>query len=128
MLTTVTLALLVLQGPATSVALPDTPQGKHVAAWIAAFNSGDEKTFVAAHHDHMVPEAVAKHPDEDRAKMFQRLKGDFGTFVVRKVVKAAADQIVILMDTQDGNEGTFTFDFEAAAPYRISGIGIDVRG
>ena len=38
-----------------AVAVPDTPQGKHVAAYIAAFNSGDIKKYLAFYEEHMPP-------------------------------------------------------------------------
>lgn len=121
------LTIFVGQAKATGVVLPDTPQGKQVEAWLKAFNSGDEKTFMKAQDDVMVPAVLAKRTPDERAKMFQRLKGDFGTMKVQKVTKATAQQIKILVPTLEGGQGTFTFDFEEKAPFRITGLGIDVE-
>lgn len=107
--------------------LPDTPQGKAVQTWVKAFNSGDEKTFLKAQEDLMSPTVLGKRSPEERAKLFQRMKGDFGTMKIEKVLKATAQQIKIQVPTQDGATGTFTFDFEEKAPFKIVGIGIDVQ-
>jgi hypothetical protein len=120
-------SLLILQTPAKAPALPDTPQGRHVEAWIKAFNSGDEKVFLAANDKLMTPELLAKRPAEERAQLFQRMKGDFGTLTIARLDKTTAAQIVFLSKLKDGAEGTLTFDFEEKAPFRISRLAIDVE-
>jgi hypothetical protein len=116
------------QPAAKTVTLPDTPQGKHVEAYIKAFNSGDEKTFLEAHEQHLAKSVLDKRAATDRAQMFKRMRGDFGTLKIQRVVTATASQIQIIVPTKEGEEATMTFDFEAAPPYRISGLGIDVKG
>ena len=121
-------SLLLTQGAAKSVALPDTPQGKHIQRYVDAFNSGDEKKFLAWFEGHVSSAVLAKRSTEERAKMFQRMRGDFGKLVVTKVVKSTATQIQVVFPTADGQaEGTFTFDFEAEAPYKVSGISVEVQ-
>ena len=105
--------------------LPDTPQGRHVKAYIEAFNSGDEKTFLAAQETLMSSDTLARRPATDRAKMFNRMKGDFGTLTVKRVA-ATPGQIRLVAPDKDGNEAIFSFDFEAKPPYKIKGIGVDI--
>lgn len=105
--------------------LPNTAQGKQVKAFIDAFNSGDEKTFLKAQEDLMTPEVLAKRPAAERAKMFNRMKGDFGTLTVKRVA-ATPEKIRVVMPDQDGNEAIFSFDFDTKAPYKIKGLGIDL--
>lgn len=112
---------------AKAAALPDTPQGRHVQAWVKAFNTGDEKAFLAIQEQHVAKTVLARRPDAERAKMFQRMRGDFPTLRVTKVVRASETQIQFQAPANDGGLGTFTFDFEDKAPYLISSIGIDVR-
>lgn len=109
--------------PAT---LPDTPQGRRVKAYIDVFNAGDEQKFLKAQEELMASETLAKRPAADRAKMHNRLKGDFGTFKVKRAV-ATAEQIRVVIPDKDGNEAIFSFDFEAKAPYKIKSIGIRHR-
>jgi len=107
--------------------LPDTPQGRHVDAYIKAFNSGDEKVFLAANEKLMTPELLARRPAEERAKLFQRMREDFGTLKIARLDKTTAAQISFLAMLKDGAEGTFTFDFEEKVPYKISRLAIDVE-
>lgn len=106
-------------------ALPDTPQAKHVKTYIEAFNSGDEAVFLEMQEKIMSPEALAKRPAADRARMFARLQGDFGTLRIARAT-ATGEQIRAVIPTEDGNEAIFSFDFEPKAPYRIKGIGVDI--
>jgi hypothetical protein len=122
-----TLAAIALQDAKTT-SLPDTPQGRHVQAFIKAFNSGDEKTFLAAQEKIMTKGILQKRSAEERANLFRRMKGDFGTFAIERVAKATATQIEVIIPAKDGGIGTFTFDFEEKPPYLISQLGIDVTG
>jgi hypothetical protein len=127
MLPTLAIAsLLFLQTAPKAPALPDTPQGRHVEAWIKAFNSGDEKVFLAANDTLMTPELLAKRPTAERAQLFQRMTGDFGTLTIARL-DTTTPQIVFLSQLKDGAEGTFTFDFEEKAPFRISRLAIVVE-
>jgi hypothetical protein len=109
-----------------AVALPDTPQGKRVDTYIKAFNTGDQKRFLTVQDELLVPDVLKKRTLEERTQLYERMKGDFGSLVPTKVAKATAEQIQILVPTKEGDVATFTFDFEPKAPYRISGIRIDV--
>ena len=108
--------------PAT---LPDTPQAKHVKAYIDAFNAGDEGKFLKAQEELMSAEALARRPAADRARMYTRLRGDFPTMKIKRVA-ASAGQIRAVIPDRDGNEAIFSFDFETKAPFKIKGLGIDI--
>jgi len=108
--------------PAT---LPDTPQGKAVKAYLDAFNTGDEAKFLKAQEALMAPEALAKRPETERAKMFKRMHGDFDVLKVKRAV-ATAEQIRAVIPDKDGNEAIFSFDFDPKAPGKIKGIGVDI--
>jgi hypothetical protein len=106
-------------------AIPETPQGKQVKAFIAAFNTGDEKKFLAAEEELMATDILAKRPAADRARMFNRMKGDFGTLTVKRVA-AAGDRIRVVVPDKEGNEAIFSFELEPKAPHKIKGIGVDI--
>ena len=110
----------------TSAALPDTPQGKHLRAYIDAFNTGDEKKYLAMMEEHMEPGLLKRRPVEERAKMFQRMRGDFGTLTVSQVINASADQIQLGIPDKEGTIATFTFRFEATMPFRISSMSVEI--
>jgi len=108
--------------PAT---LPDTPQARRVKAYVDAFNSGNEATFLKVQEELFTTETLARRPAADRAKMYARMRGDFSTM---KIVRVAAtpEQIRVIIPDREGNEAIFSFDFEAKPPYKIKGIGVDI--
>jgi hypothetical protein len=99
-----------------------------VAAYLEAFNTGDDKKFGAAHEQHMVPDLVKRQSEADRRRLFQHMRGDLGKLEVQRVVKATDKEIAFTVPTRRGEVATFTFAFEGKAPYRISGIDVDVQG
>lgn len=127
MFATIVVALMLMVPQAGKpVAVPDTPQGKHVKAYLDAFNSGDEKKYLAMLEEHFEP-ATMKQRVEERTKMFQRLRGDFGTFKVTKVAEASEEAIALLIPNKEGIEATFTFRFATSAPFKINGVGVDIE-
>ena len=121
------LAIASVQQPAKAVTLPDTPQGKHIAAYVEAFNSGDIKQYLAFYEAHMAASILAKRSVEDRTAMFTKMRATFSKLTPSKIVKASAQQIQVQFPTADGEaQGTFTFDFESDAPYKIAGLGVEL--
>ena len=116
-----------VQQPAKAVTLPDTPQGKHIAAYVEAFNSGDIEKYLVFYEAHMAASILAKRSVEDRTAMFTKMRATFSKLTPSKIVKASAQQIQVQFPTADGEvQGTFTFDFESAAPYKIAGLGVEL--
>lgn len=105
--------------------LPDTPQGKHVQAYVDAYNSGDEAKFLKAQESLMSAEALSKRPADQRAKMYARLRGDFPSMKIKRAA-SSPEQIRAVIEDRDGNEAIFSFDFEKTAPFKIKGIAIDI--
>jgi len=105
--------------------LPDTPQGKRVKAYIDAFNSGDEKKFLAAQEELMAADTLSRRPAAERAKMFNRMRGDFGTLTIKRAA-STPEKIRAVVPTKEGDEAIFSFEFEAKAPYKIKGILVDI--
>jgi hypothetical protein len=108
--------------PAT---LPDTPQAKVVKAYLDAFNTGDEAKFLKAQEEIMAPDLLARRPAADRAKMFNRMRGDFDALKIKRAV-ATPQQIRVVIPDKDGNEAIFSFDFDPKVPGKIKGIAIDI--
>ena len=121
-------AVLVVPAAAQDVKLPDTPQGKIVAGYIKAFNSGDEKTFLTFHTEHMAEDTLKRRTEADRKDLFKRMKDDFGQLKPARIIEAKADAISLAVPTLGGDEATMVFTFETAAPYKINGISVQVGG
>src|SRR5262245_28276598 len=83
--------------------LPDTHQAKHVQAYIDAFNSGDEAKFLKMQESLMSKDVLEKRPADQRAKMFNRMRGDFGTLKIMRVA-ASSEQIRLVAADKEGNE------------------------
>ncbi len=106
-------------------ALPDTPQARHVKAYIDAYNSGDKTKFLKAQEELMAADALAKRPADQRARMYDRMRGDLPSMKIKRVA-ASPEQIRAIIEDRDGNEAIFSFDFETKAPFKIKGIAIDI--
>ena len=59
----------------------------------------------------MSPETLARRPAADRAKMFSRMKGDFGKLAVKRAA-STPEKIRVVMADKEGNDAIFSFDFE----------------
>jgi CubicO group peptidase (beta-lactamase class C family) len=108
-------------GPA---ALPDSPAGRRVAAWLAAFNSGDEATIKAFWDENIAAEARERRPVADRVAMTRELRAQLGALEVRRVLETTADRIAVLAR---GSEEfvSLTFSFEAQAPWGLVSIRLE---
>lgn len=120
------LALLLVPQGSAGATLPDTPQGKRVAAYVAAVNSGDEKTYLAMQDANMDPAVLKKRSADERSAMYKRIKGDFGTMKITKVVKASDTEIVVEIPNKEGIPATFSFSFSADKPHLINGLGVEI--
>jgi hypothetical protein len=120
----VTLMLLVPQG--ATAPLPDTPQGKQVAGYIEAFNTGDDQTYLAMQEKRLHPDVLARRSPDERREMFRRMKADFGTLRVAQVLKSTAEEIQLAIPNAAGERAVFTFKFESAEPFRITGIAVEI--
>jgi hypothetical protein len=107
------------------VTLPDTAQGRHVEAYLKAFNSGDEKVFLDAQERLFTRSLLARRDRTERAATYKRMRGNFGVLAVSRMVKATPLTIPVKMPTNEGVEADVTFDFEETAPYRITGMAIE---
>ena len=128
MFATLTLTLALSAQAVTSPGiLPDTPQGRHVSACIEAFNAG-EKAFVSMYETATIPEMAAEMPEARRVELHERLVRDVGkTIKAERLITSSSKSIRFSMRVPGkGSTATFTFSFEENAPFRISGIDMEV--
>lgn len=111
--------LLVAQPTAT---LPATPQGKHVEAFVAALNTS-EAAFIKFIESQSIPKRT---PDQQKT-MYARMKKDFGTFKIASVLSASPERITVAVAHPEGLAATFSFLFEKVAPFRITGLEVEVN-
>jgi hypothetical protein len=131
MLATVLLGLSLVAAPAQTApagaGLPKTPQGKSVEAFFKAFNSGDEKTFLDMQEQLLSKTQLERRSRQERAEMYQKMRRNLGTLSVATVIKATPLVIQLRLRSDRDADPEFTFDFEEKAPFKITGIGVEVQ-
>jgi hypothetical protein len=125
--TSLTLAIaLSTQSGTIPEVLSDTPQGRHVSAYIEAFNAG-EAAFVAMYEAATVPKMAAQISPARRVELYNRLVREVGTIKVEKVIASSPKNITFSMRVPGkGSTAMFAFTFEEKAPFRISGVDMEV--
>jgi hypothetical protein len=76
--------------------LPDTPEGKLVAGFLAAANSGDEEALVRFQEANFSETALKRRSPEERMARNRQLREQTGGLSVVEVRSASASQIVLV--------------------------------
>lgn len=106
---------------ASITSMPRNVFGKRASAFINAFNSGKEAEIAAAYRTEVVPSSSGRTPEE-RAKAWRELMDQYGGYEVRGFVHVG-DTYAFLVYSKKANVWRgISFDFEAAAPNRITSI------
>jgi hypothetical protein len=108
-------------------ALPDNAVGRLVAAYIKAFNSGDEKVMQAFLETNLAPTSLASRPMEERLKIYQRLRGELGNLNISNVVATNENGLAVTFQSATGNTAEFTFEMDSAEPHKLKGLRIELR-
>jgi D-alanyl-D-alanine carboxypeptidase len=104
-----------VQAQTARVVLPDTPAGRQLAAWIEAFNSGDDARLAA-----YVSEEWPTFPSPS---IIVESRRDSGGFTLLGIESATNTQVVSVVEERDwpGMPLRFTLNVEAEPPHRIRG-------
>ena len=99
-------------------ALPDTPAGKMLGAWLAAFNGGDRDAFVRF--------AQASYPsgvkNADRTMQFRAMTGGFD---VQKIEDSTPTKITAIVQERDSDQfGRLVLEVDANEPHAIASVGV----
>jgi CubicO group peptidase (beta-lactamase class C family) len=105
-----------------SANLPDTPQGRTVAAYVKAFNSGDEKAMREYFAHNVAASALQQRSIDARLEVYREMRGNMGTIDVRRVIAARDNEVVVLVQTKLSEWRELTFFLEPAAPHKLMGI------
>jgi hypothetical protein len=109
--------------PKGAVALPETPAGKRMAAFLAAFNTGETaavRKFIAENY---AQSALAQRPVDVRIRFFVDFYRDTRGFDVRRVLASDERQIRILVqDRLVGDWRQLGLDLEPEAPHGMLGL------
>ncbi len=106
---------------------PDPQVRAHVDAFARALASLDADAFESMARDHFAPDLLARRTPESRRDLVQRLKADFGTITVGKVLATPDGTVVLEIQGSTGFAGRVELTLEPAAPFRITKMGLTVE-
>ncbi len=106
------------------IQIPDTPQGKRVAAYVEAFRLGDEAKMKSWVHDNFADAIQQKRTPEERLATYRRMRQNFGDLDVQSV-SSKENTVVLAVNNKAGEPFRFTFLFEPTAPYKVTGLKVE---
>ncbi|TRZ86633.1 hypothetical protein D4R89_10805, partial [bacterium] len=119
-------AVLAVAGLAqeTRVSLPETLAGRHVAAYVQAFNAG-ESAMREFFTGHTAKDALQKTPVETRMDRYRQMRDRLGSIELRKLVESRSDFVSVVARTENGPFVRLDFQFEPAEPFGLLGIRVE---
>ncbi|MEP6787902.1 MAG: serine hydrolase domain-containing protein [Acidobacteriota bacterium] len=94
--------------------LSQSPGGKRVLAYFAAFNSGDEQTLRTFFLENISADGLKERPVEPRLAFHRQVRSDFKAVEIRKVVSMTDAEIKVLAQSVNGAWISYSFLFDAA--------------
>jgi CubicO group peptidase (beta-lactamase class C family) len=110
-----------------SSTLPDTPPGRVAAAYLKAFNSGDEKAMTEFFVNHLSKTSLASRTMEERLKIFHRMRDDLGELQVEGISDATEQGLTLSMKVRDDGTLELRFEMDAAEPARLKALRVERR-
>jgi D-alanyl-D-alanine carboxypeptidase len=116
---------LLLAAPGTQttpqIELPQTPAGRSVAAYLKAFNAGEEamREYFASFTAKV---ALQQAPIETRIGRYRQMRERLGTLGLRKLVEAKPDLVRVVAHGSSGPLVSLDFQFEPAEPFGLIAV------
>ena len=105
--------------------LPDTPAGRVAAAYLKAFNSGDEKAMTEFFLNHLSKASQAGRPLEERLKIYHRMREDLGELKVEGISDDTQQALTVTMQAKEGGSVELRFEMDATEPQKLKGLQIE---
>ena len=105
--------------------LPDTTAGRRVAAYVKAFNSGNDQTMRDFLAENVSAQALERRPIEARLEVYRQMRGNRGTIEVGRVLEARDTAVTLLMRSSQGGWFELGFEFEQAEPHKLVGLRVE---
>ena len=117
----VTVPLFAQQGPPPEIRA-------RIDAFIKALN-GTTAEWEQMAQENFAPDALKARSPEDRRRLFERLKGDFGQISVGEVRRRGPDAPLLLsVEGSTKLKATLTLQLQPSAPFKFTGLGVEVGG
>jgi CubicO group peptidase (beta-lactamase class C family) len=104
--------------------LPDTPVGRHAAAWLEAYNSGDEAKVRAVYEQHFAASSLSRRPMADRLRVFRQIYERDGSLSPLRVVQSEERFLRLVTEAATGVFLQMDFECEKESPFGLVGIGV----
>lgn len=104
---------------------PDPETRARVDAFVAVLTGGTADQFEAMAQQHFAPPLLARRSVADRRTLFEKLRSDFGTITVESI-RVVDGVATIEARGATKLSGRFELTLEAASPFRIAAVGIQV--
>jgi D-alanyl-D-alanine carboxypeptidase len=105
--------------------LPETPTGRRVAAYLKAFNSGEEAAMRAFFNEHAAAASLERRPVEARLAAYREMRGEIGRLELRRVLAASDTSVRVLAQGRGGGWLELGFEFEAQPPHMLVGLRVE---
>lgn len=107
--------------------LPETTVGQRVAAYLKAFNSGDEQIMRAFFAENVSPQALQRRSVDERIGVYRQIRANMEAMMLRRVLQASEDAVTVLVETKKGGWFEIEFQFEREAPHKLLGLQVEER-
>jgi CubicO group peptidase (beta-lactamase class C family) len=104
--------------------LPATPAGRHAAAWLAAYNSGDEAAMRAMYEQHCAARELAAVPMERRLRQYAMARPRDGELSPERIVQSEEGFLRLVARAAAGGFRQLDFECEPDRPHGLAGIGV----
>ncbi|MCX6134029.1 MAG: serine hydrolase [Ignavibacteriales bacterium] len=108
--------------------LPETPVGKHVKAYLGAFNAPDQGQMRSFFEERTARTSLADVPVEQRLSRFSEMKERLGSLNLKRVLSSTSHSVTILATAKSGATVQLDFEFESQSPYGLLGIRVQDLG
>jgi CubicO group peptidase (beta-lactamase class C family) len=121
-----TLLCVVMVLPAfAQVKTPDTPGGKRVAAYLTAFNSGDEAAMRAFFEKNISAEALKTRSIDDRIQIYKQMHQRLETLRLDRVTSADSQSITALIQSHSGEWLDVTFLLDGTPEQKLVALRVE---
>ena len=113
------------QEKSPGVSPPATTAGRHVEAYLRAFNTEGETSMRSFFESHTAKNALKDAPVEERLSHFRRMKQRLGSLQLRKVLGSSEEMVSIVAKAGNGGFVQLDFQCEPAQPHGLLGIRVE---
>jgi CubicO group peptidase (beta-lactamase class C family) len=110
---------------AQAVEIPNSAAGQRVAAYLKAFNSGDEKVMREFFANNVTPASLERRSIDERLQFYRQMRDDMQSLEARRILDASDTAVTVLAQTKGGDWLEFRFKFEDQPPHKLVSLGIE---